>query len=124
VHALLADAVLPRQIGGALSPKVTCADFTISLAVGWHTCGTWRSTGNRQAFLVTLVDTAPQAGYDSDLFAACRSLLNCPGRNTSMPDKSETYRVEGINAELRHYPARLARQSRCFSRCLWTPLPA
>ncbi|HUN05266.1 MAG TPA: hypothetical protein PLQ56_01635 [Aggregatilineales bacterium] len=38
--------------------------------------------------------------------------------NTSMPDKTETYRVEGDNAELSHYPARLARKSRCFSRCL------
>ena len=28
-----------------------------------------------------------------------------PGLNTSMPDKSETYRVEGLNAELRHYLA-------------------
>jgi hypothetical protein len=28
------------------------------------------------------------------------------------------YRAEGNNAELRHYIARLARQSRCFSRCL------
>lgn len=35
-----------------------------------------------------------------------------------MPDKSETYRVEGVNAELRHYLARLARRSRCFSRCI------
>ena len=31
-----------------------------------------------------------------------------------MPDKSETYRVEGDNAELRHYLARLARKSRCL----------
>lgn len=28
-----------------------------------------------------------------------------------MPDKSETYRVEGDNAELHHYIARLARAS-------------
>ena len=35
-----------------------------------------------------------------------------------IPAKSETYRVEGMNAELRHYLARLARRSRCFSRCL------
>jgi hypothetical protein len=35
-----------------------------------------------------------------------------------MPDKSETYRVEEMNAELRHYLARLARKSRCFSRCI------
>ena len=36
----------------------------------------------------------------------------------SLIDKSETYSVEGNNAELRHYLARLARRSRCFSRCL------
>ena len=35
-----------------------------------------------------------------------------------MPDKSETYRVEGDNAEIRHYLARLVRRSRCFSRCI------
>lgn len=29
-----------------------------------------------------------------------------------MPDKSETYRAEGDNAELRYYLARLARSSR------------
>jgi len=33
-----------------------------------------------------------------------------------MPDKSETYRVEGDNAEFRHYLARLTRRSRCISR--------
>ena len=37
---------------------------------------------------------------------------------TPMPEKSETYRVEGDNAELRHYLARLARKSSCFSRCV------
>jgi hypothetical protein len=35
-----------------------------------------------------------------------------------MPDKSQTYRVEGDTAELRHYLARLARRSRCFSRSI------
>lgn len=35
-----------------------------------------------------------------------------------MRDKSQTYCVEGDNAELRHYLARLGRRSRCFSRCL------
>ena len=41
-----------------------------------------------------------------------------PGIHTPMPDKSETFWVEGVNAELRHYLARLARKSRCFSRCI------
>jgi insertion element IS1 protein InsB len=31
--------------------------------------------------------------------------------------KTETFSVEADNAELRHYLARLARRSRCFSRC-------
>jgi DNA polymerase III alpha subunit len=35
----------------------------------------------------------------------------------SRQGKTETYSVEADNAELRHYLARLARRSRCFSRC-------
>jgi len=31
-------------------------------------------------------------------------------------DKLETYSVEAVNADLRHYMKRLARKSRCFSR--------
>ena len=34
------------------------------------------------------------------------------------PDKQETYSVEAVNADLRHYLNRLARRSRCFSRRL------
>jgi hypothetical protein len=34
-----------------------------------------------------------------------------------LKNKSETYSVEGTNADLRHYLARLQRASRCFSRC-------
>jgi len=39
------------------------------------------------------------------------------GRYEVSAGKSETYAVEADNAELRHYLARLARSSRCFSRC-------
>lgn len=53
----------------------------------------------------------------SDLMASYKKLLYYPGKHTPMPDKSETYRVEGMNAELRHYLARLHRRCRCFSRC-------
>ena len=55
--------------------------------------------------------------YYSDLFAAYQTLLYWPAEHFPMPDKSETYSVEADNAELRHYLARLARRSRCFSRC-------
>ena len=69
--------------------------------------------------LQQMVDTAPQAAYYfSDWFATYRQLIYSPGRYTPMPDKSETYRAEGDNAEFRHYLARLARRSRCFSRCV------
>lgn len=72
-----------------------------------------------QDCLQDMVDAAPQAAYYfSDLLATYRSLIYSPGRHTPMPDKSETYRVEGDNAEIRHYVARLARRSRCFSRCI------
>ena len=39
------------------------------------------------------------------------------GNHRMLKDKSETYTVEGGNADLRHYLARLQRSSRCFSRC-------
>ena len=51
-----------------------------------------------------------------------------PGKHESLSNKKETYSqenrmkrflcVEGDNCELRHYLARLARRSRCFSRCI------
>ena len=69
--------------------------------------------------LQALVDQAPQATfYYSDLYATYRGLVYTPGIYSAMLDKSETYRVEGDNAELRHYLARLVRKSRCFSRCI------
>ncbi len=62
---------------------------------------------------------APQAAfYFSDLFAISGQRVDTPGHYTPMPDKSETYRVEGVNAELRHCLARLACRPRCFSRCI------
>ena len=66
-----------------------------------------------------MLDDSPQAvWYYSDLFAVYKALVYTPGMHTAMPDKSETYRVEGVNAELRHYLARLRRKTRCFSKCL------
>lgn len=93
---------------------MTLVDRRTSCIVGWAVA----SERNPEC-LQSLVDEAPQAAfYFSDLFATYRSLLYTPGIHTPMPDKSETYRVEGMNAELRHYLARLARKSRCFSRCI------
>ncbi len=82
--------------------------------MGWAVC-----LERDEDTLQGLVDGSPQAvWYYSDLFAPYRELVYTPGTHTPMPDKSETFRVEGVNAELRHYLARLARRSRCFSRCI------
>jgi IS1 family transposase len=93
---------------------MTLVDRTTSCIVGWAV-----NAERSETILQRIVDDAPQAAfYFSDLFAAYRSVVYTPGRYTPMPDKSETYRVEGDNAEMRHYLARLARRSRCFSRCI------
>ena len=65
-----------------------------------------------------MVDATPAQQYYSDQFPLYDSLRYRRGYHLSLPDKSETYAVEGDNAELRHYLTRLARRSRCFSRCI------
>ena len=65
-----------------------------------------------------MVDLAPKAKrYHSDAFDAYDRLWYHYGVYEVSQGKTETYSVEGDNAELRHYLARLARSSRCFSRC-------
>ena len=93
---------------------MTLVDRATSCILSWAVVP-YRS----EVLIQAMVDQAPQAAYYfSDLFAAYRHVIYTPGRYTPMPDQSETYRVEGMNAELRHYLARLGRRSRCFSRCL------
>lgn len=93
---------------------MTIVDRTTSCILAWKV-----ECERSETYLQQMVDAAPQAAYYfSDLFATYRNLIYTPGRYTPMPDKSETYRVEGDNAEIRHYLARLARRSRCFSRCI------
>jgi insertion element IS1 protein InsB len=92
---------------------VTFVERSTSCIVGWGL------TEERDApSLQALLDATPQAvWYYSDLFATYKTLLYSPGKHTPMPGKSETYRVEGMNSELRHYLKRLTRKTRCFSRC-------
>jgi IS1 family transposase len=69
--------------------------------------------------LQALLDAAPSARqYYSDQLAAYTNLVYYPGHHTALPNKSQTYSVEGGNAELRHYLGRLVRRSRCFTRSL------
>ena len=79
----------------------------------------WKVAWERSQELVqAIVDHAPKAKwYFSDAFDVYASLWYHWGRYAISEGKSDTYSVEGNNAELRHYLARLARSSRCFSRC-------
>ena len=71
-----------------------------------------------QAVAQQMVNQVPAAQYYSDQFPLYDSLIYRKGYHLSLADKSETYSVEGGNADLRHYLTRLVRKSRCFSRCL------
>jgi IS1 family transposase len=75
--------------------------------------------GVSDELLQALLDDTPEAHwYYSDELSAYQDLAFGFGIHFARPDKAETYSVEGDNAELRHYLARLARRSRCFSRCI------
>ena len=97
---------------------MTCVDHATRCIVGFGVV--W----NRDwEVMQQVVDAAPPARrYFSDgfnVYPTLLTLLYAPGRHAVAPGKSGTFSVEGDNAELRHYLARLARKSRCFSRCLW-----
>jgi len=80
--------------------------------VGWAVCAE-----RTLEILQSVVDSAPEAeNYYTDGFLMYQD-LSYWGNHTMLKDKSETYSVEGGNADIRHYLARLARSSRCFSRC-------
>ena len=65
-----------------------------------------------------VVDMGPRTEkHFSDALPVYKSLVYYPGTYEISEGKKDTYSVEGDNAELRHYLARLARKSRCFSRC-------
>ena len=97
---------------------VTNVDRATRCSVGWNVV-TERTTDVLQA----LLDGSPPAKhYFSDQFSTYDTLVYYPADHFSLPNKSQTYAVEADNAELRHYLARLARKSRCFSRsprALW-----
>ena len=61
-----------------------------------------------------LVDSSPKADhYYSDAYSAYAEV--CYGRiHTSLKNKSQTYTVEGVNSDLKHYISPLRRKSKCF----------
>jgi len=68
-----------------------------------------------------IVDNAPGAeAYATDGFLGYLDVVY-PGKHIrNVNDKKDTFTVEGINADLRHYIPILARRSRCFARTLET----
>ena len=68
-----------------------------------------------------MVDAAPEAGnYCTDGYLGYIDVVY-PGKHIrNAHDKSNTYTVEGVNADLRHYIPVLTRRSRCFPRKLET----
>ncbi len=66
-----------------------------------------------------ILDQCPPAvRYYSAEFSTYQGFVSADGKHDPMPDKRETYAVEGFNADFRQHLARLARRSHCFSWCL------
>ena len=68
-----------------------------------------------------IVDNAPNADkYCTDGWLGYIDVIY-PGRHIrNVRNKKDTFTVEGVNADLRHYIPILARRSRCFARSLTT----
>jgi IS1 family transposase len=92
---------------------MTIVDRATRCIIGWAVV--WERS---EAVLQQLLDGSPYAfTYYTDGFLLYQAGIYA-GVHYSLQDKSQTYAVEADNAELRHYLARLARASRCFSRSL------
>ena len=68
-----------------------------------------------------IVDSAPEAKrYCTDGYSGYLDVI-FPGRHIrNVNNKKDTFTVEGINADVRHYIPVLARRSRCFCRSIET----
>ena len=68
-----------------------------------------------------IVDSAPEAqNYCTDGYLGYVDIVY-PGRHIrNVGNKNDTFTVEGINADIRHYIPVLARRSRCFCRKIET----
>jgi len=71
--------------------------------------------------LQSIVDNSPEAeSYATDGYLGYIDLVY-PGEHIrNVSNKNDTFTVEGINADLRHYIPVLARRSRCFCRSMET----
>jgi len=68
-----------------------------------------------------IVDSAPEAKeYNTDGYLGYIDIVYPGEHNRNVRNKNDTFTVEGINADIRHYIPVLARRSRCFCRSLET----
>lgn len=66
-----------------------------------------------------MVDAAPEAlQYCTDGYFGYLGVIFPGEHRYNIHNKSDTFTVEGVNADLRHYIPTLARRSRCFPRKL------
>jgi len=71
--------------------------------------------------LQNIVDSAPEANnYATDGFFGYVDLVYSGQHIRNVSNKNDTFTVESVNADLRHYIPVLARRSRCFCRTLET----
>lgn len=72
-------------------------------------------------YIQGIVDNAPDAKYYcTDGYVGYLDVVYPGVHIRNQHDKSDTFTVEGVNADLRHYIPILARRSRCFPRSLET----
>jgi len=79
------------------------------------------ATDKSPARIQAIVDSAPEAqSYCTDGYLGYIDIVY-PGQHVrNIHDKSDTFIVEGINADIRHYIPVFARRSRCFCRRIET----
>lgn len=77
------------------------------------------STDKSSPTIQSMVDSAAEAKkYCTDGYFGYLDVV-FPGRHIfNIHNKNDTFTVEGVNADLRHYIPMLARRSRCFPRKL------
>ena len=77
------------------------------------------STDKTSETIQRMVDAAPDAKYYcTDGYSGYLDVI-FPGKHIfNIHNKSDTFTVKGVNADLRHYIPTLARRSRCFPRKL------
>ena len=85
----------------------------------WQIIGHIVSRDKMSSTIQQMVDTAPEAKqYCTDGYYGYLDVV-FPGKHIfNVHNKKDTFTVESVNADLRHYIPTLARRSRCFPRKL------